>query len=370
MDKVDCVVIGAGVIGLAVARQLALSGREVLILEREHQFGSITSSRNSEVIHAGIYYPEGSLKADLCVRGRQALYQYCDEFAIPHRRCGKLIVATGESQLIELENIRRRALANGVNDLRFLDKAEAKKLEPALRSYGALLSPSTGIIDSHAYMLSLLAQAEASGALISYRTSVEKLECNNDSITVFIQGESKPVIKARWLINAAGLDAPKLAAATSGLAAEYQPKAYLAKGDYFTLKSKAPFSHLIYPLPEPGGLGIHLTLDLAGQARFGPDVEWIKNASYKIAPQKRRRFYEAIRQYWPELREESLEPGYAGLRPKISAPGSPAADFRIDGPEVHGVNGLINLFGFESPGLTASLAIGEDTKAAVEQQSY
>ncbi|MGH8446619.1 MAG: NAD(P)/FAD-dependent oxidoreductase [Solimonas sp.] len=367
MDKVDCIVVGAGVVGLAVARQLAMAGHETLILEREDAFGTATSSRNSEVIHAGIYYPRGSLKAALCVRGKQMLYEYCERHGVDHRRCGKLIVAGNEAQLEELDGIDRAARGNGVDDLRRLDRAQALALEPALNCTGALLSPSTGIIDSHGYMLSLLGQAEIAGALLAYRSPVQRLLPESDGIAIVAGDDPQPIVKARCVINAAGIEAPDLARRVEGIDAKALPTAYYAKGSYFTLGGRAPFSRLIYPVPEPGGLGVHLTLDLAGQARFGPDVEWIERPDYEVDGRRADRFYDVIRSYWPGLRDGALAPGYAGIRPKISGPGAAAADFRIDGPEQHAVAGLINLFGIESPGLTASLAIAEDVGRMAER---
>jgi L-2-hydroxyglutarate oxidase LhgO len=360
MDHIDSVVIGAGVVGLAVARALALEGRETLIVEKEGLIGSGASSRSSEVIHAGIYYPAGSRKARLCVEGRDRLYAYCQSRHIPHRRCGKLIVAPDAGRVPELEQIRRAAEANGVIDLAWLSGEEAQVLEPELRCRAALLSPSTGIIDSHAYMLSLQGEAEAKGALLAYHTEVTALSCGADGVALSFGNEGQPSLKARLVVNAAGLAAPAVARA-SGLTGEQAPRPYYAKGSYFALAGRAPFSRLIYPTPGPGGLGVHITLDLAGQARFGPDVEWVESPDYDVDPRRSERFYAAVRAYWPGLRDGQLVPAYAGVRPKISGPSEPAADFRICGPLEHGATGLINLLGIESPGLTASLAIAEET---------
>ena len=360
MDHIDSVVIGAGVIGLAVARALALAGHETLIVEKEDLIGSGTSSRNSEVIHAGIYYPAGSLKARLCVEGRDQLYAYCQSRHIPHRRCGKLIVAPELDRVPELQKIKAAAEANGVTDLVWLSGEEAMALEPALRCAAALLSPSTGIIDSHAYMLSLLGEAEANGAVLAYRTQVTALNCTPDGVALSFSGEAAPSLMARRVVNAAGLDAPIIARAC-GLNGEHAPRPYYAKGSYFALAGRSPFDRLIYPTPEPGGLGVHITLDLGGQARFGPDVEWVESPNYDVDPRRSERFYAAVRAYWPGLRDGQLAPAYAGVRPKISGPGEPAADFRICGPAQHGAPGLVNLLGIESPGLTASLAIAEET---------
>jgi L-2-hydroxyglutarate oxidase LhgO len=366
----DCIVVGAGVIGLAVARRLAQLGREVLLLESEDKFGRITSSRNSEVIHAGLYYPPGSRKARLCVRGRELLYEYCERYGVPHRRCGKLIVANGESQRAELLRILATACSNGVHDLLVLERSEVRSLEPSVRCTAALLSPSSGIFDTQTYMLSLLAQAETAGASIALRTRVERLVVEKDGISVIaIDGNGEQLLlEARCVVNSAGLGAPEIAARTTGLPERHCPRSSYAKGSYFTLRGRAPFSRLIYPIPEPGGLGIHLTLDMASQARFGPDVQWVDEPDYAVDLERVADFYRSIRHYWPDLRDGALEPGYAGVRPKIAGHGESASDFRIDGPETHGVDGLVNLFGIESPGLTASLAIAEHVGELVHAQ--
>ena len=363
MDRIDCVVIGAGAVGLAIARALSAQGREVLIAEREKQFGMGTSSRNSEVIHAGIYYPKGSLKARLCVEGRDRLYEYCASRGVGHRRCGKLIVAVNGTQLPQLDRIAEAAAANGVTDIVRLGGAEARAKEPELRAEGALFSPSTGIIDSHGYMLALLGDAEAQGAVIAYGTEVEAMDVAPDGIALTFAGDDAPSLKASLVVNAAGLDAPRVARAIRGFPAAHVPRAYFAKGSYFKLTGRAPFTHLVYPIPEPGGLGVHMTVDLAGQAKFGPDVEWVDAPNYTVDPARAGKFYDAIRTYWPGLKDGQLAPDYAGVRPKISAPGAPAADFHIDGPETHGVAGIVNLFGIESPGMTASLAIARHVTA-------
>jgi len=365
MDQIECVVVGAGVIGLAAGRALALGGREVMILEGERHFGSWTSARNSEVIHAGLYYPEGSLKAELCVEGRDRLYAYCEARGVPHRRCGKLIVAGDEGQRGELEAIAKAARANGVADLAPLSGSEARALEPEVACVAGLLSPSTGIIDSHAYMLCLLGEAEAHGAQLVCDTAVERLERSGDGWRLWYSGADEP-LWAQWVINSAGLAAQALAQATEGLAAEHVPPLSLAKGVYFTYSGRAPFQRLVYPTPEPGGLGAHLTLDMAGQARFGPDVEWVDQIDYAVDPARKARFVQSIRRFWPGLDPERLAPGYAGVRPKLSGPGEPAADFVISGPEDHGLFGLVNLFGIESPGLTSSLAIAERVARLVD----
>lgn len=365
MDTVDCVIIGAGVVGLACAKTLAESGREVVVLERESAFGTGISSRNSEVIHAGLYYPTGSLKARLCVEGRDQLYAYCAERGLAHARCGKLVVAPHAEQAGALDQIRAKATANGVHDLQRLDRAQIAELEPALDAHAALLSSSTGIIDSHGLMLSLLGDAEAHGAMLALGSPVIDGYADKGTVVVRAGGEQEMELRANWVINAAGLDAVALGQRISGPAQATLPQAWFARGVYFTLTGKAPFSRLIYPLPEPGGLGVHLTLDLGGQAKFGPDVEWIDTPDYHVDPTRSERFYQAIRAWWPQLEDGRLEPGYAGVRPKIVAPGMPDADFRIDGPAQHGTPGLIHLFGIESPGLTAALAIGRQVAVMV-----
>jgi L-2-hydroxyglutarate oxidase LhgO len=357
METVDVVVVGAGVVGLAVARALAAVGREVLILEAADSFGTGTSSRNSEVIHAGIYYPRGSLKAKFCVAGRERLYEFCEEYGVTHRRCGKLIVATSEAQLSDLAKIQAAARGNGV-ELEIWSAAQAIALEPQLSCVGALHSPTTGIIDSHAYMLTLLGHAENQGGTLICNSKVTRMQRQPDGVVICVNDE-EPLMKARTVVNSAGIHAPQVAAMLTGFPAAHVPTAYFAKGNYFTLAARSPFERLVYPIPEPGGLGVHLTLDLAGRARFGPDVQWIEECDYSVDPRRADKFYAAIRTYWPALQDGSLQPAYAGIRPKISAAHEPAADFRIDGPETHGVPGVVNLFGIESPGLTASLAIAD-----------
>ncbi len=358
MDSCDCVVIGAGVVGLAVARELALAGCEVMVLERESAIGTGTSSRNSEVIHAGIYYPQGSLKAQLCVVGKALLYAYLEERGLPHRRCGKLIVATTQAQVAQLAAIHAKAAANGVNDLEWLNADAARALEPQLQCLAALHSPSTGIVDSHALMLSLQGELENAGGVVALKSPVAQATCETDAIVLTaIDGTQ---LRCRSVVNAAGLDAPALAAKFAKLRADAVPTAYYAKGNYFTLAGRAPFSRLIYPVPEAGGLGVHLTLDLGGQAKFGPDVEWVDSPDDLVVdPARGDAFYAEVRRYWPALPNGALLPGYAGIRPKLSGPGEPAADFLIQGPVDHGVPGLVNLFGIESPGLTGSLAIAQ-----------
>jgi len=368
MDRVECVVVGAGIVGLAVARALALAGREVVILEAEDAIGTHTSSRNSEVIHAGIYYPKGSLKARACVEGRRRLYRYCDEHGVPHKRCGKLIVATAESQIPELESILARGRENGVEDLIRIPAAEAMRMEPALRCVAALHSPSTGVIDSHALMLAYLGDAEAAGAMLGLRSSLEKVLVRRGEFELHVK-KTDPVA-CNVLVNSAGLRAPSFAARIEGFPSEKAPKEHYAKGNYYALQGRPPFSRLVYPVPEPGGLGVHVTLDLAGQARFGPDVEWLEHigssVDYSVDPRRADRFYAAIRRYWPGIADGSLAPAYSGIRPKISGPSDPAADFVIQGPREHGIAGLVNLFGIESPGLTASLALADDVAAILK----
>ena len=359
MERVDCIVIGAGVVGLAVARAFALTGREVIVLEAADAIGTHTSSRNSEVIHAGIYYPPGSLKATCCVKGRQLLYRYCEERGVAHRRCGKLIVATESAQVAALHRIQAQAAANGVDDLRLLSDTEAKAMEPALRCVAALLSPSTGIIDSHGLMLAYQGEAEARGAMFAPHSPVTGGTVDSAGIVLEVGGAEPMRILARTVINSAGLYAQRVAATLRGFPHDKVPPSYFAKGNYYSLTGRSPFTHLIYPVPETAGLGVHLTLDLAGQVRFGPDVEWISEIDYDVDLRRADGFYRAIRDYWPGLKDGQLAPGYAGIRPKLGGADQPASDFLIQGPADHGVPGLVNLFGIESPGLTASLALAE-----------
>jgi L-2-hydroxyglutarate oxidase LhgO len=367
MDRVECVVIGAGVIGLAVARRLAQAGREVIVLEAAEGIGTVTSSRNSEVIHAGIYYKAGSLMARMCVAGKKALYAYCADHGVPHRNCGKLIVATTPKETEKLQSIRAHAAANGVGDMQTLSGEAARALEPALNCDAALLSPSTGIIDSHAYMLSLRGDAEAAGAAFAFYTPLLRAKAVAGKFELDAGGEAPMTLECRLLINAAGLDAPATAGHIEGMPSDIIPQAYLAKGNYFSCSARAPFSRLIYPVPEPGGLGVHLTLDMAGQARFGPDVEWVDQIDYAVDPARAERFYPAIRKYWPTLPDGALMPSYSGMRPKIVPPAVASQDFLIQGRGGHGVDGLINLFGIESPGLTSSLAIADHVGELTER---
>ncbi|MBI5014539.1 MAG: NAD(P)/FAD-dependent oxidoreductase [Deltaproteobacteria bacterium] len=358
MDKADCAVIGAGVVGLAVARALAAAGREVLLLEKNDAIGAETSSRNSEVIHAGLYYAEGSLKARLCRAGNEQLYRYCAERGIPHRRLGKLVVAADESELGAMGRVRDRALANGVTDIAWLDRDAVSTLEPELRCVAALLSPSTGIVDSHRLMVAFLADAQARGATLVLRSPVEGGSVSADGIVLRVGGADPVELRCRSVVNAAGLHATEVARSLRGVPEATIPRSYLCKGNYFTLAQRTPFRRLVYPVPEAAGLGVHMTLDLGGHARFGPDVEWVDAIDYRVDPRRADVFYPAIRRYWPGLRDGALEPGYAGIRPKIQAPGEEAVDFCLQGPRDHGVAGLVNLYGIESPGLTASLALG------------
>jgi L-2-hydroxyglutarate oxidase LhgO len=361
LQAIDCVVAGAGVVGLAIARALAISGREVVVIETADMVGTGTSSRNSEVIHAGLHYAPGSLKARLCVEGRERLYAYCEDHGIPHARTGKLIVATQTGQLDRLRAIQANAAGCGVHDLSLLTRVEAERLEPALRCAGGLLSPSTGIIDSHALMLSLRGDAEAAGASVALLTSVTGAAIAGGGIRIETRDADGMgfALEAGAFVNAAGLAAQALAGRIEGFPQRLIPRLWLARGNYFALSGRSPFSRLIYPVPVQGGLGVHLTLDLAGNARFGPDVEWIDHVDYTVDPGRSAAFYGEIRRYWPELGDGALQPAYAGIRPKLSGPGHAAADFMIQGPASHGAGPIVNLFGIESPGLTASLAIAD-----------
>jgi L-2-hydroxyglutarate oxidase LhgO len=365
MDRVDAVVVGAGVVGLAVGRALARHGLETVVLEAANAIGTATSSRNSEVIHAGLYYPTGSLKARLCVAGRERLYAYCVEHGVGHRRCGKLIVARGAAQHGKLERIHAQAMANGVTDVQRLGGAEARALEPALVADEALWSPSTGIVDSHGLMLALRGDLEAAGGALALLSPVAAVHCRAGAHRIEVGGATPMALEAAVVVNAAGLWASAVAARMQGLAPALVPATHYAKGNYYALAGRAPFSRLVYPIPEEGGLGVHLTLDLAGQARFGPDVEWLdatapEQIDYRVDERRADAFYAEIRRYWPALRDGALQPAYSGVRPKLGARGGTAADFVLQGPAVHGIAGLVNLFGIESPGLTSCLAIAGD----------
>jgi len=355
-EPVDCVVIGAGIVGLAIARTLAQAGRDVIVLEAEGAIGTGISSRNSEVIHAGLYYAPGSLKARLCVEGSRLMRAHAVRCGIPHSLPGKLVVATDEGEEAALAAIFARGQANGAEGLRMLSGAEARALEPNLACTAALLSPVTGIIDSHAMMLSLQGEAEAAGAMIAFHAPVIGGGADGDAMRIDTGGAEPMRLRARSVVLAAGLAAPRIGAAL-GLAAV--PTGYLCRGSYFSLTGRAPFSRLVYPVPVAAGLGVHFTLDLGGAGRFGPDVEWIEHEDYSVDPQRGDVFYEAIRRYWPGLPAGALAPAYCGIRPKITAPDQPGCDFLIHGPAESGAPGMVALYGIESPGLTACLAIAD-----------
>lgn len=356
--EIDCVVAGAGAIGLAIARELAQTGREVLVLEAGEAYGRGVSSRSSEVIHAGMYYEPGTLRAKLCVEGKWLLYDFLKKHNVAHNTCGKLIVATSDDELPTLEKIIRTGAANGVDDLELLDARQAVALEPELAVTGAILSPSTGMMDSAGLMLALLGEAENAGASLAIKAPVTGGRVGGSTIEIDTGGDDPMTIGCNLFVNATSLSAPAVASSLEGLDKAHVPTAYFGKGSYFSITGKAPFSRLIYPCPSVGGLGVHLTVDVGVQARFGPDVEWVDQPDYEVDPRRGDEFYALIRRYWPGLPDGALQPSYAGVRPKIVPPGSHTQDFRIDGPDQHGVPGLINLFGIESPGLTSSLAIG------------
>ncbi|MFP4125812.1 MAG: NAD(P)/FAD-dependent oxidoreductase [Alphaproteobacteria bacterium] len=365
MERVETVVVGAGVVGLAVARALALSGREVIVLEAAGAIGTETSSRNSEVIHAGIYYPTGSLKAQSCVEGKWRLYDYCREHGVHHSRCGKLIVATSAEQHDKLRTIRRQAATNGV-ELEWWEPERARALEPELRCTAALWSPTSGIVDSHAFMLALEGDLGRAGGVVAFYSPFEQAALRDDGIVVEVGGDAPMELVARELVNCGGLHAPRLAARIRGLDAAHVPTAYYCKGNYFTLTGKSPFARLVYPVPEDAGLGVHVTVDLAGQARFGPDTEWVDAIDYDVDARRAEMFYDAVRRYWPELPDGALRPGYAGIRPKLGPAGTAAADFQVHSAATHGAPGLVNLFGIESPGLTACLPLADRVVAELD----
>lgn len=360
MEKLDVMVIGAGVVGLAVARALALSGREVVVAEKEIMFGSGTSARNSGVLHAGIYYPKDSLKARFCVEGRKKLYTYAAARGIPHNNCGKLLVACDEQEEAKLDAVRMRAVANGVDDLHLISAGDAMALEPNLFCTAALVSPSTGIIDIHALMESFIADIESAGGMIAYKNDIHSIDVIDDG---FIVTTNDGHIKLKTLINAAGLDAQSLAGRINGLNKNTIPRQYLAKGNYFGVAGKTPFSRLVYPVPVAGGLGAHFTMNMAGESLFGPDVQWLEEGQaldYRVDVARADSFYQSVKRFWPGVMERELVPAYAGIRPKLVGAGQPDGDFIIQDKTVHGVEGLINLYGIESPGLTASMAIADD----------
>lgn len=361
MDKIDVLVIGAGVIGLAIAREFSLKNREVIVVEREKIAGSITSSRNSGVIHAGIYYPKGSKKAELCVKGKTQIYNYVKQRDIPYKNCTKLIVACSDDDIIKLNGIQKKASDNGVNDLRILSKEEALEIEPNLSCKGALLSPSTGIVDIHNLIQEFIVDIEANNGLIAYDNTINQIEITNEGIVVSLSNNTQILVTT--LINSAGLDAQKVAEKIIGLNKKTIPKQHLAKGNYFGLVGKMPFSRLIYPVPVQGGLGAHFTMNIANESLFGPDVEWLNNSeeiNYKVNPERSSSFYQSIAKFWPDVQNHELFPAYAGIRPKISAPGAPDGDFVIQTEIEHGIAGLVNLYGIESPGLTSSMAIAQN----------
>jgi L-2-hydroxyglutarate oxidase LhgO len=365
MEQLDTVVIGAGVVGLAVARALALAGREVMVLEKESAIGTGVSSRNSEVVHAGLYYTPGSLKARLCARGKALLYDFCAARGVAVQPCGKLVVATDASQLPALEALAAKSAVNGV-PVTPLSGAEAQAMEPELQCLAALHSPTTGIVDSHGFMLALHGDLERAGGMVAFESAVVAGQVVPDGVALTVQSPGQPPmqVQARTVVNAAALHACAVARSIQGLNPTHVPQEHFAKGSYYTLAGKAPFKHLIYPAPQDAWLGVHLTLDLGGQAKFGPDLEWLtaptpEHIDYTVDPARAQGFYQEVRRYWPALPDGALQPSYSGVRPKIYGPGEAAPDFRIDGPAVHGVPGLVNLFGIESPGLTSAMAIGE-----------
>ena len=364
-EQIDCAVIGAGVVGLAVARALALAGREVIVLESESTIGTGVSSRNSEVIHAGIYYPTGSLKARFCVSGRELLYRFCALNAVEHRRVGKLIVAASPEEIPVVTKYEAQALANGVHDLRRLTSAQAAELEPEVRCAAALFSPSTGIVDSHGLMLAYLAELEAHGGVLAVNSPVTGGSLHASAVTLQVGGATPMALRAATVVNCAGLGAQGISERICGVSAAAIPPRFLAKGYYFSLSGPSPFRHLVYPVANAAGLGTHVTLDLHGAARFGPDVQWVDQIDYGFDESRRADFARAIRLYYPQLDESRLQPAYTGIRPKISAAGQPAADFCIRGPSDHGGCPYLGLYGIESPGLTASLAIAEHVVALV-----
>jgi L-2-hydroxyglutarate oxidase LhgO len=371
MDQVDAVVIGAGAVGLSVARALAQAGREMIVLEAQTAIGQGVSSRNSEVIHAGLYYQPGSLKARLCVQGKELLYPFCEAHGVGHRGCGKLTVAQNDAEVAALRSLQDRAAANGV-PVQWVDAAAARELEPALHCVAALLSPSTGIVDSHGFMLALQGDLENAGGMVAFGSSVVAVRLGRAGEPHVVQTADGTELAARMVVNAASLHACALARNFAGLDPRFIPREYFAKGNYYALTGRSPFQHLIYPAPADAWLGVHLTLDLGGQAKFGPDIEWLdveraEDIDYAVDPRRADGFYAEVRRYWPALPDGVLQPSYSGVRPKIHGPHEKAPDFRIDGPGLHGIVGLVNLFGIESPGLTSALAIGEHVAALLAE---
>jgi L-2-hydroxyglutarate oxidase LhgO len=362
----DILVIGAGVIGLACARALALRGHSVIVAEATNGIGNGISSRNSEVVHAGMYYPQRSLRARHCIAGRRRLYAYCESHGVPHRRCGKLIVATNELERAKIEGIFEQGVTNGVEGLKLISGAEARRLEPNLAGIAAIDSPETGIVDSHALMLALQGDLEGAGGVIAFNTAVERLARAEARWEVHFGGTEAGTIPVDAVINSAGLGAQAIARGTDGYPSERVPPLVFGKGNYFGCLGKPAFSRLIYPAPVEGGLGTHLTIDLAGRMRFGPDVEWVKTEAYEVDPSRAAIFYASIRRFWPGLPDGALVPDYAGIRPKLTGPGEPPADFMIDGPAEHGLPGIVHLFGIESPGLTCCLSIADDVADRLE----
>ena len=365
-EPVDCAIIGAGVVGLAIARELAMAGREVIVLEAADAIGTHTSSRNSEVIHAGLYYPKGSLKARFCVAGKSLLYDYCASHGVPHNNIGKIVVAVTADEIGTLKSYVQKAEANGVIDLRWLSREELRDLEPAVNCVAGFLSPSTGIVDSHALMLACQGDAENSGAAVVLKSPVESGAVRSDGIVLDVGGDEPMTIACRSVINSAGLFAQDIARSIEGVPASGIPPQYFAKAHYYTLAGKPPFRRLVYPVASNAHLGVHVTVDMAGQIRFGPDVSWVDAVDYSFDHAREPLFYDAIRKYYPGLKDGQLQPGYTGIRPKVSGPKEPAADFIIRGPREHGVAGLVNLFGIESPGLTASLAIAAHVRELLQ----
>ncbi len=366
METLDCAVIGAGVVGLAIARKLAQSGRDVVLLEAEDAFGTHTSARNSEVMHAGIYYASGSMKARLCVPGRKALYDYCAEHNVNHQRIGKVIVACDDSEIAALKKYKAQAEANGVDDLRMLTPTELKEMEPNVRCVAGFLSPSTGIIDSHGLMLSYLGEAEDNGAMLALSSPVLSGKVESDGIVLEVGGADPMTLKCRTVIISAGLKAPDLARSIKGIPEDTIPPTFYAIGHYYTLTTKSPFNRLIYPVARPDWLGVHVTIDLGGRVKFGPDFEWIDRVDYQFDQTREASFYKAIRHYYPSLQDGTLQPGYTGIRPRITGPGEPVQDFTFHNHRVHGVKGLVALYGIESPGLTSSLAIADHVAKLLE----